>query len=212
MRTKFQPRRDEAHQRVPSSPPATRRSRSGAGRWLSAGLLALAMPAVAEPLHTPRTDSTTSVRSEAMLAALLAVWPRSEVRVLPPDRSAAPATVPSASAPLAQIETLSMPQRPSSALGVEQVRVPPPQPAADPGRQAATAQGPLLPQVVRTGEGRGAAPETSTSANCSGTPGSSECLLETPRAPDWRRQTGIEIDTVSGAPLVPGVTLNPTRQ
>jgi hypothetical protein len=149
---------------------------------------------------------------DAVLAALIAIWPRSEVRVVPPGGSSGPLPLPFTSAPLAQVDPVPASQRPSSVLGVEQVRVVPTQPPSGPDRPAARAPGPLQSQVVRPGQGPAAVPETSTSASCAGMKGSAECLLESSTAPDWRLKTGVEIDPVSGAPLVPGVTLNPTRQ
>lgn len=47
--------------------------------------------------------------------------------------------------------------------------------------------------------------------SCAGTDKRTECLLPQDPRPDWQTITAVEIDPVSGATMVPGVTWNPTR-
>lgn len=47
-------------------------------------------------------------------------------------------------------------------------------------------------------------------ASCAGTDKRAECLLPQDPRPDWQTMTAVEIDPVSGATLLPGVTWNPT--
>jgi hypothetical protein len=36
-------------------------------------------------------------------------------------------------------------------------------------------------------------------------------MLPGQATPDWKKQTGMEPDPISGATLIPGATLNPTK-
>jgi hypothetical protein len=51
--------------------------------------------------------------------------------------------------------------------------------------------------------------QADTSAKCDGA--NAECMLPGQATPDWKKQTGMEPDPISGATLIPGATLNPTK-
>lgn len=113
----------------------------------------------------------------------------------------------------------------SSALGVDQVRnlpasaalAMPAQPPASPSqlqtpRQPAIrspASQSLQSERVQPGAAPKAAKPLSTSASCENAGSGAECLLPGQASADWRKNTGVEIDPVTGAMLIPGVTLNP---
>ena len=123
--------------------------------------------------------------------------------------------------------------RPPAPLGVPQVHAPgeatPTVPAAssprvpprallapaEPGVLVPSPRQTLAPAAVRPGPASPApaasAVRPGTSAACTGQPGARECLLPGPKPADWHQQTGVEIDPVTGAKLVPGVHLNPPK-
>ena len=62
---------------------------------------------------------------------------------------------------------------------------------------------------VELGLGTIAPPLADTSAKCEGDTGNAQCVLPGQSKTDWKTHTGVELDPISGAPLIPGVTLNP---
>lgn len=120
--------------------------------------------------------------------------------------------------------------RPNAPLGVPQVGAPaeatpsvpasssprvPPRTLLAPSAPAAPGAAPrqtLAPAALRPGPALAAsAARPGTSADCAAQPATRECLLPGPKPADWHQQTGVEIDPVTGAKLVPGVHLNPPK-
>ena len=142
-------------------------------------------------------DSGAADHSARILGALLQAWPASRIR----------------GAPLLVTGDLPVAQRAAPALGVEQVRQAPdaganavqPPPSVGPGGAL------RAPGVRQGGDPAPASSATSTSLRCAEGDVNAECLLGNGSDTDWKRRTGVEADPVTGAPLVPGVTLNPTR-
>lgn len=81
-----------------------------------------------------------------------------------------------------------------------------------PAAPAPTPRQTLAPAALRPGPAPAAsAARPGTSADCAAQPATRECLLPGPKPADWHQQTGVEIDPVTGAKLVPGVHLNPPK-
>lgn len=113
----------------------------------------------------------------------------------------------------------------SSALGIDQVRSLPASASiglpAQPPAAASQLQTPAQPasksparqslQSARVQPGTAPKPAKPlpTSANCDAASSGAECMRPGPAAADWRKDLGVEVDAVTGAILIPGVTLNP---
>lgn len=192
------------HLRVdsPKTRARVRRPRQGPPWRLHVSLAALAVlsPTVQAVPHqaalpavmVAQRDAPPAPRTEAPAAATRA-------------RTTAPLGVPQVSAPAG-----ATPSVPASSSP----RVPPrtllaPSAPAAPG---ATSRQPLAPAALRPGPAPAAsAARPGTSADCAAQPATRECLLPGPKPADWHQQTGVEIDPVTGAKLVPGVHLNPPK-
>lgn len=170
---------------------------------LAALLLAMTLPALAQfkaaPKPAPPEPASQDLLAQQMFAALVAAF-QDQMGAAAQAQYVAQNTQPQAP-----------PQAPSP-LGVEQVRqAPASASAAKPKPQAQSAQSDALQSPgVRPGAGAAGQPQADTSASCADDNASAECMLPGQAATDWKKQTGLELDPVSGAPLIPGVTLNPT--
>lgn len=152
---------------------------------LAALLLAVALPAPAqsqaEPAPAAQQPPDSDLLAKEMFAALVTAFQSySGAEVQVQHFVRNELQQPQPQAPKLQVP---------SPLGVEQVRVAP---------------------GMRLGAGASGLPQADTSASCQGDNASAECMLPGQATTDWRKQTGIELDPISGAPLIPGVTLNPT--
>ena len=129
--------------------------------------------------------------------------------------------------PAAKFQRVAAPLAPasranSSALGVDQVsNLPasaalamPAQPPASPSqlqtpRQPATrspASRPLQSVRVQPGAAPKADKPLSTSVSCENAASGAECMLPSQALADWRNNIGVEIDSVTGTALIPGIT------
>lgn len=170
---------------------------------LAALLLAVSLPALAQfkaaPKPAPPEPASQDLIAQQMFAALVTIF-QGQMGAAVQAQHVAQNTQPQ-----------SPPQAPSP-LGVEQVR--PAQASASapkPKQQAQPVQSDALQTPgVRPGVGTAGQSQADTSASCAGDNASAECMLPGQAATDWKKQTGLELDPVSGAPLIPGVTLNPT--
>jgi hypothetical protein len=156
---------------------------------LAALLLATALPALAqfevEPESAMQESASRDLIAHEMLTALVTAFHM----------------LTGAAAQVHHFAQNNQPPQAPSQLGVEQVRVDPAN-AAPPNA--------LKSLDVRQGEGVVGLPQADTSAKCEGDNASAECMLPGLAATDWKNLTGVELDPISGAPLIPGVTLNPT--
>jgi hypothetical protein len=157
---------------------------------LAALLLATALPALAqfevEPESAMQESASRDLIAHEMLTALVTAFHMLTGAVAQVQHFAQ--------------NNQSPPQAPSQ-LGVEQVMV-------DPAK--AVPSDTLKSLGVRQDEGVVGLPQADTLAKCEGDNASAECMLPGQTATDWKKLTGIELDPISGAPLIPGVTLNPT--
>lgn len=164
---------------------------------LAALLLAMALPALAQfkvaPKPAPPESANRGLIAQEMFAALVTAF-----------QNPTPAA--------AQVQNFAQnnqPQAPSP-LGVEQVRLAPASTAVATPQAPAAQPDALKSPGVRQGVGAAGLPQADTSARCADGDASAECMLPGQAATDWKKQTGVELDPISGAPLIPGVTLNPT--
>ena len=170
---------------------------------LAALLLAMALPALAQfkaaPKPAPPDSESQDLVAQQMFTALVTAF-QDQMGAAAQAQYVAQNTQPQAPPPA------------PSPLGVEQVRpVPASASAAKPKPQAPSAQSDALQSPgVRPGVGTAGQPQADASASCAGDHASAECMLPGQATTDWKKQTGLELDPVSGAPLIPGVTLNPT--
>ena len=183
-----------------------------------------------------RSRRRNSVTTRIALAALATLAPTAHAL---PHQTALPAVMvaqrevaadPGAANPVAPRTPAPARTRPGAPLGVPQVSAPaeatpsvpasssprvPPRTLLAPSAPATPGAAPrqtLAPAALRPGPAAAAsAARPSTSADCAGQPSRSECLLPGPKPADWHQQTGVEIDPVTGAKLVPGVHLNPPK-
>lgn len=168
---------------------------------LAALLLTVAMPVLAqveaEPEPLTQGSAGSGLIAREMFTALVAAF----------QSHAGTATQVQHFAQNHQPPTL--PQAPSP-LGVEQVRrAPASAPGATPQAKAAQSDA-LQSPGIRPGVGAVGLPQADTSTRCQGDNASAECLLPGQAAVDWKKQTGVEPTPISGAPFIPGVSLNPT--
>ena len=166
---------------------------------LAALLLTMTLPALAQfkaaPKPAPPELAGHELMAQQMFTALVTAFQ---------DHTGAAAQVQY----LAQNHQPQSPPQAPSPLGVEQVRL---APASAPAATARAAQSDALQSPgVRPGKGAAGLPQADTSASCADDNASAECMLPGQAATDWKKQTGLELDPISGAPLIPGVTLNPT--
>jgi hypothetical protein len=108
---------------------------------------------------------------------------------------------------VSQNDALRTPQFPAL-LGVEQIRTTPDGSSMQTPQSKPAPKGSLQSADVRPGKNAEALPQAQTSANCGVADSSAECLLLSKPAQDWRNQTGAAMDPLTGAPLIPGGTLN----
>lgn len=186
----------------------------------SALLAALCLPAVAAPGATGNLrDAMPSVLAAGALPYRMDTGSEPMAALL--AQIALPAArLQSASAPLARATGAT-----PSLLEVDQVKTlsaldiiaMPPQPAASASQIQMSRQPAIRLQAskslqsvrVKPSAAARAAKTMATSADCENASSGAECILPGKPAVDWRTNMGMEIDSVSGTILIPGVTLNP---